>query len=403
MINKPLDEINEKILQSLKENEIPESKTIEYKKEINLKLKEEKKEFLADVSSFANTMGGDLIIGIEEDKGIPIKIDGIKINNIDNYKNRLESIIRDSIIPRITSANIKEVKISNGNYVIIIRINKSWLAPHQVVHDGLLYSRENSGRFYKRHTGGKHPMDVYELKDAFLLSETIYDKIRTFKEKRIDKILKCDTPTPIEKKHYIVLHIIPISSFYQYNFYHLDIQKCYNSREYFLPIYFTTSENVNQYDSVQRKYNFDGFVKYFVDYKDYIQVFRNGIIEAVENRFFDNYNERFHITYFEELIIKAISKYFENYKNISIEPPFAIYISIFGLKEYPIKTSRIKNWRYGEEFKTENENLILPEIIINNFEINIESILKDYFDMIWNAYGIPESLNYENGNWQSKF
>ena len=32
---------------------------------------QEKEEFLADVSSFANTMGGDLIYGIEEENGIP--------------------------------------------------------------------------------------------------------------------------------------------------------------------------------------------------------------------------------------------------------------------------------------------------------------------------------------------
>jgi len=118
MINNKLCDINEEIIQSLKTNETPESRTLEYKKEISLEKREQKKEFLADVSSFANTLGGDLIIGIEEKKGIPIKINGIPIDDIDSYKNRLDSIIRDSIIPNIPFYEIKEIKLQNGNYIV---------------------------------------------------------------------------------------------------------------------------------------------------------------------------------------------------------------------------------------------------------------------------------------------
>lgn len=89
MIPKNLDQdITENDLQILKENSILEGKTIEYKQSLPGNSDSERKEFLADVSSFANASGGDLIYGIVEDKetGIPQDIIGIDIENVDEEK-----------------------------------------------------------------------------------------------------------------------------------------------------------------------------------------------------------------------------------------------------------------------------------------------------------------------------
>jgi len=66
MISKRLEDIGEVELDSLIANGVPEGKTIEYKKVLPGNFDGDKKEFLADVSSFANTAGGDLIFGIDE-------------------------------------------------------------------------------------------------------------------------------------------------------------------------------------------------------------------------------------------------------------------------------------------------------------------------------------------------
>lgn len=63
--NMPLDDIEEKHLQGLIDAKTPERKIIEYKSELpKFDDTDDKKEFLADVSSFANASGGDLIYGI---------------------------------------------------------------------------------------------------------------------------------------------------------------------------------------------------------------------------------------------------------------------------------------------------------------------------------------------------
>jgi predicted HTH transcriptional regulator len=57
------------------------------------------KEYLKDVSSFANTHGGDLVIGIEEKGGLARKVPGVAGVNPDTELQRLESLARDGIDP----------------------------------------------------------------------------------------------------------------------------------------------------------------------------------------------------------------------------------------------------------------------------------------------------------------
>lgn len=53
---------------------------------------EDKREFLADVSSFANTDGGDIIYGLEEEQGVIANIIGLNCPDFDAEKLRLENL-----------------------------------------------------------------------------------------------------------------------------------------------------------------------------------------------------------------------------------------------------------------------------------------------------------------------
>lgn len=57
-----------------------ESGTLEFKQEVNISTKEEKKEFLYDVASFSNNHGGSIIYGIIENEGEAVKIKSIEEN-----------------------------------------------------------------------------------------------------------------------------------------------------------------------------------------------------------------------------------------------------------------------------------------------------------------------------------
>ena len=80
---KPLDEIEESDLQALLDNPVPERKRIEYKSELPTDRFKDRKEFLADVSSFANTVGGYLVYRVREEDGMPVEMCGVEVDSVD--------------------------------------------------------------------------------------------------------------------------------------------------------------------------------------------------------------------------------------------------------------------------------------------------------------------------------
>ncbi len=195
MLNSNVDKIDQENLKGLISNAISEGKTIEYKSSLPGNTDKDKKEFLADVSSFANTLGGDLIFGITEENGVAVKIEGIQISNPDAEITKYDNIIRDGIEPRIQYA-IHKTQLSNGNYVLILRIKKSWIAPHRVIF-------QKHDKFYARNSAGKYPLDTMELRASFNLSSNLIDKINQFRIARLAELIADRTPLPFGWKNYI--------------------------------------------------------------------------------------------------------------------------------------------------------------------------------------------------------
>ena len=124
-LEKSFDEINETDIKQLIENQISERKNIEYKLTLPENKYDSKKEFLADASSFANTVGGHLLYGIKEENGIPIDMLGISNNDLDSEILRLENLLRDGIQPRIQGISIRAVATESGKPVLVIRVPQS--------------------------------------------------------------------------------------------------------------------------------------------------------------------------------------------------------------------------------------------------------------------------------------
>jgi predicted HTH transcriptional regulator len=101
MIQKPLDAIAEDDLAALVSNGVREGRTIGYKRDLPENSDGEKKEFLADASSFANTCGGDLIYGMDEAQGLPTQLTGFQSADADKEIRRLESILASGLDLRI--------------------------------------------------------------------------------------------------------------------------------------------------------------------------------------------------------------------------------------------------------------------------------------------------------------
>ncbi|MFC1492299.1 helix-turn-helix domain-containing protein [Nitrospinota bacterium] len=149
MIPRPLEEIEQVDLQNLIDTEVREGTTIDYKREISLDTGDEKREFLADVSSFANAAGGDLVIGMDEENGAPSAYPGLDLPDPDSEILRIENLIRSGIAPRLPGIAIKLILLDGGRFVMVIRIGRSWVSPHRVIF-------RSHDKFYGRNSGGKY-------------------------------------------------------------------------------------------------------------------------------------------------------------------------------------------------------------------------------------------------------
>ncbi len=387
MINKSIGEITEQDLQALIEQKEVEGKTIEYKQALPGNADADKKKFLADVSSFSNSSGGDLMYGMVEDKGMPKALDGLDIGDFDQVKQRLENLVRDGIEPRIPSLTIQRVPLSNTRTALVIRVPKSWSSPHRV--------RLGHDKFYARNSAGKYQLDVAELRIAFNLSETITERIRNFRRDRISNIVANETTVLLPDTAKIVLHLIPITAFSTAQSY--EIGKIAPNPVKMWPIYS---------HGCSWRYNLDGFLTYSGDAKQahsYVQLFRNGIIEAVETSMLEPHEQKLYIPsgLYEQELIRSLSNYLSSLETLTVEPPIFVFLTLLGVKGYSM-AYRERRWDEASLNTIDRNVLALPEIIVENYDDRAERILKPCFDSIWNACGLPSSLNYKDGKWAGK-
>ena len=237
----------------------------------------DKKEFLADVSSFANASGGDLVFGVEEKRdsdgkptGVPERVSGLSIGNGDAEILRLENIVRNGIGPRIAGLHFRTVGAYANGPVLLARIQKSYAAPHMVTF-------QDHSRFYSRNSRGKYPLDVGEVRAAFALSESVPEKARRFRDERLARIVADETPVAQPPGPKVVLHLLPVTAFDPATRYNLGR---FEYRPSDLPPLAGGGPSF--------RYNLDGVVTYVPPLENspshgYVQLFRNGTIESVES------------------------------------------------------------------------------------------------------------------------
>jgi len=388
---KRLEEVNMDDFEKLIENRRAEDKTLEYKRELKVDKPSDKKEFLADISAFANTSGGYLIYGIEESKGVPTRICGVELDDFDATKNRLEQMILDGIEPRIRGIEFHRVELHNERSVITIKIPKSWLAPHMVILD-------KHNRFYARNSTGKYLLDVGELRSLFLLSETIAEKAKRFVTERIGIIATGETPKPMITGGKICLHIIPLGAFDPRT--KVDTSTIGESGIYLPPL---GSSGYNH------SYTIDGFLTFHGPPKKaiadaYALIFRNGIVETVNTSICAEKDNKLYIraSLLEIEVMEVLPSYIQLLKQNKISPPLFIKLNLIGVKGYEIHPER-RTWAL-DPHPIERDLLTFPDIILEHFEVDLGNAMKPVFDALWNAGGYRRSPNYdEQGKWKRPF
>jgi hypothetical protein len=373
---KPLDAITEADLQSLIDNKVAEAKSIEYKSLLPGSADADKKEFLSDVSSFANTVGGDIFYGIVESSGVPTELRGVQVEDSDALKLRLEDIMRQGIQPRIAGIALHVVSLQSSTKVVIIRIPRSWATPHVV-------SFQNYSRFFGRNSAGKYQLDVTEIRTAFLLSENASERMREFRADRLIRIRLGDIPVPLKEGAKIVFHMVPLGSLERLpslnvaSLEGIDLEPMYVS-------------------GWSHRLNFDGALGY--SDHSYLQVFRNGVLESVEGLLLSDGEKGIPCIAYEKELLDALSRFFSIEKKIGVDPPILLMLSLLGVKGYRMATGQPFSWE--DQHQIDRNDLLAPAAIVESYERDPPEVMRPAFDSIWNACGYARSLNYSNsGKW----
>lgn len=363
-----------------------ESRTLDFKQTLNLNETKNKEtlELLKDITSFANTVGGQIIYGIKEENLVATELVGIELTNPDETVQKIENKLKEMVQPRIPGIHILPVQLSNSNFAIVINIPKSWLGPH-----GFIF--EKGWRFYLRSTTQSYPVTIDQLRDLFIQSDQLVHKIRNFRDKRISEILADAISLELNPnlKSKLIIHVIPTLAFS--SMFSLDFSKIELIQNNLQPIYGGGS---------YRRFNFDGFLSYDFHWdnngvSNYYQLFRNGIVETVDSRVmntnYEGYENHIHLPTIEEGCREFIAKVFKLYQYLEIDSPIVIFFTMLNVEGKKCRVDSMR-YRWFESKEIDREHLLFPEVVFNSVNDKIEDKAEECFIPFWHSFGSPNRL-----------
>jgi len=111
------------------DNRVKEGPRVDYKQEFPQDLGKL-------ISAFANTSGGLILIGVREEQGVPIAIEGVELGGND-IKTQITNIANSTIDPPlIPEVGICFTKAEKSKGVVLVRVPMSHKAPHMYTKSG---------------------------------------------------------------------------------------------------------------------------------------------------------------------------------------------------------------------------------------------------------------------------
>lgn len=366
MIGKKLEKVSEKDLLDLLKYEVAEGARLDYKRDLPADNQKSRTELISDISSFANSEGGDIIFGVTEKNGVPAEIVGVEVDDIDALGLQFENICRDNIEPRISGMQIHGVKIANGRKVIIIRVPQSWQSPHRNRQDR---------HFYARNSRGKFSMDTAQLRFAFNMHDSLYRRISEFRAQRLELIRRKSTPGTLSEGVKVIIHLVPLAALATAR--RLDLNGNLSLADSFFPM--------NSTGQLRQQLNIDGVISTSAidSGKGYTQLFRNGIVEGIS--VFPTVGDGVKVvwTSFESLVANSVKRYIRELRSLQFAGPICIMLSLCNADQSYLDSGATDREAAA---KLSIDNIQVPDIMLETDE-RLDDILKELYEVVWNAYG----------------
>lgn len=379
MIPVQLDQIQVGHLQSLVDGQVREGRAIEYKREFPTGKDKDKVHFLKAVTSLANSGGGDVVYGMDAKDGVPISACGFVLEGThDERQLALENFMREGVQPRLAGVGFQWIEVTDGKSVLVVRVKASWNAPHRVIV-------ESHNHFYGRNSVGAYQMDVPELRAAFLLSDSVGKRLEEFRVERLMRIEAGRTPVLLEPHAVAVLHVLPIRAFTGVGGQVLQANKDL-ARKFQLIAGQGYCPDVNLDGAVH-------FERRDVANKEYTQVFRNGCLEMVAT-LAPYYKDELRIPgdWLVRNIIQSLAANLRQLMALNVGEPLVVSLAFLGVENYSLETHNELSRDHGGTKK--DQRFVLPDVLVDGPEWNVQSGLRHVFDVLWNVFGFEACTTY---------
>lgn len=367
------DITDEHILQLI-ENNVLEGKALEYKRELSMDYDGHPEKFLAETTSFANSRGGHLVIGLAEEEG-EVEFFGLDLDDTDAEISRWEGLLQNCVQPRLPGYEIVAVPVED-QHVIVVQVFESTIGPHRV-------ERQSLREFYGRSSNGKYPLEVEELRESFLLSDRRARDLKEFRAQRIGKVRSRATPVPIPEGPATVLHLVPYDAFAAGP--RIDPSEFIRSGPDLPPF--------NRETHGETRPNLDGVISPWTGSLDdqywcYTQLYRNGAIEAVDTFRYTDEDNRLPIGAIREDLERVLPEYMAVFEHTQIQPPVFLFMSILDAKGYEHPQDH-----WGDYHGLDRNVANFPELVIEEITEDPEEIIEELISYIMNSLGALTSTD----------
>jgi hypothetical protein len=390
----PFASIEIPTLESFLREQVPESRTHDYKSMLpHSKDDEAKGRLLRSISAFANTAGGVIIFGVDSESAPDWRLKGLENFDEDRDVAALSQLIASGIQPKLSAVRLRVLRRDGSPPILMLGISRSLAAPHRV-------SDKYKGGFHRRDERGNREMDVYELREAFEEGERW---MRSAEEFRTARVLSLPSNTQLPHVNVAfglsVLHIVPLGR----SAASIDAEVVSPRwTEQFMPLPAVGNPWIV-------RPTLDGWLSWAPgdNMSQHTLIFRNGAIEIghsiypwLINR---DQNPPSHLELqggqIERHYVRSAQRAFPWLVNAGVSPPYAIFATLLGVRGKQLigPAEMIDPPPTGFD----RAEIAISPIILEEAPLDVVAAFRPLFDAIWQSASWNSSPYFRpDGTWK---
>ncbi len=377
---------------ALVDGRVPESRTLEYKRELPGGRDDDKREFLADVSALANSEGGVILYGMDterddagRDTGVARAAVGLPGANLDAEQQRLTSMLHDAVSPSLRAqVAFQPVTTDQGAPLLLLGVPRSLAGPHRVV-----YQRWN--RFFRRSDAGKYEPDVPELRRMFVTAQSLFDEADAFRRERLRRIAAGEIRPDARAASQLFVHVLPLGRLDEL----LDLRAAANQLTSAAPLigvsgwsdgynadgYWTYNrargvEDVGRLRAYAQWFRFGGAELYVADVAQPPRMEALGPAPVFRGPY--DVAQLHHIL---PRVFGALAG------PLAVDPPYVVALSLRGLRGAVMARDAM---RYADApTPLDRDELQLPMMLAEDSTADVVALLRPALTVLWQAFGEP--------------